>query len=47
MIDHHSANRGVTAESHADKAAMLMEIIFPPPTPYNGNEGEEGPPGVE
>ena len=23
-----------------------MEISFPPPTPYNGDEGDDGPPGV-
>ena len=25
---------------------MLAEISFPPPTRYDGDEGEEGPPGV-
>ena len=39
-------HRGVTADSHADKEVMLMEISFPPPTPYDGDEGEEAPPGV-
>ena len=42
----HQPPGGVTADSHADKAAMLMEISFPSPTPYDGDEGEEGPPGV-
>ena len=36
------SHRGVTAVGHADKAAKLMEISFPPPTPY---DGDEGPPG--
>lgn len=25
---------------------MLMDISFLPPTPYEGDEGQEGPPGT-
>ena len=39
------SHRGITSDSHADKTAMLMEISIPPPTPYDGDEGENtGPP---
>ena len=37
---------GVTAGTHEDKASMLMGISFPPPTPYDGDEGQEGSPGT-
>ena len=36
---------GQTASSHAEKVRMLADISFPPPTPYEGDEGQEGPPG--
>ena len=39
-------HRGVTADTHEDKAEMLMDISFPPPTPYDRDEGQEGPPGT-
>ena len=39
-------HRGVTADTHEDKASMFMGISFPPPTPYDGDEGQEGPPGT-
>ena len=33
------------AEEHGDKSRMLMDISFPAPAPYAGDEGERGPPG--
>ena len=33
-------------DRHEDKAQILMEISFPPPTEYYGDEGREGPPGT-
>jgi ribonuclease HI len=33
------------AADHGDKVDMLTEISFPPPVPYEGGEGQEGPPG--
>ena len=33
------------AESNDTKARMLMDISFPAPAPYGGEEGQEGPPG--
>ena len=37
------SHRGITADRHEDKARMLMDISFPPPTQCNGDEGQEGP----
>ena len=34
------------ADRHEDKAWMLMNISFPPPTPYDRDGGQEGPPGT-
>ena len=39
-------HRGVTADAHEVKASMLMGISFPPPTPYDGDEVQEGPEGT-
>ena len=39
-------HRGVTADTHEDKAEMLVGISFSPPTLYDGDEGQEGPPGT-
>ena len=39
-------HRGATADTHEDKAELLMGISFPPPTLYDGDEGQEGPPGT-
>lgn len=36
--------RGAVAEDNSAKASMLMDISFPPPAPYGGDEGQEGPP---
>ena len=41
------SHRVVTADSHAEKAAMLMEISFPPPTPYDGGAGAERPLAID
>ena len=38
-------HQGRTASEHQDKVDMLASISFPPPEPYDGNEGQEGPPG--
>lgn len=37
---------GARRQSHEDKAKMLMDIPFPPPTPYDGDESQEGPSGM-
>ena len=39
-------HRGVVVETREDKAEMLTGISFPPLTPYDGHEGQEGPPGT-
>lgn len=39
------SHRGLTATSHEGKARMLAEISSPPPVPYEGGVGQEGPPG--
>ena len=33
-------------EIHEDKAEMLTGILFPLPIPYDGDEGQGGPPGT-
>ena len=38
-------HEGITANSHEAKSEMLVSISFPPPVPYDGDEGEEGPTG--
>ena len=38
-------HQGETAATHEEKARMLAEISFPPPVPYEGGEGQPGPPG--
>ena len=38
--------QGSTVSEHQDKVDMLAGISSPPPpVPYDGGEGEEGPPG--
>ena len=39
-------HRGATADTHEDKAEILMGISFAPPTPYDRDEGQEGSPGT-
>ena len=39
-------HQGATADTQEDKAEVLMGISFPPPTPYGGDVGQEGPPGT-
>ena len=38
-------HREPVAERYSDKSKMLMDISFPAPVPYAGNEGDRGPPG--
>ena len=38
-------HNGVTADRHEDKVQILMEISFPAPVPYEGDEGVPAPPG--
>lgn len=40
------SHRGTVADDNESKAQMLMEISFPPPVPYEGDEGQERPPGT-
>lgn len=39
------SHQGRVASEHHDKVDMLVGISFPPPVPYDGDEGQEGPPG--
>ena len=39
-------HKGVTTDRHEGKARMLMDISFPPPTPYAGDECHDGPLGT-
>ena len=39
------SHQGRTATTHEDKSRMLADISLPPPVPYEGDEGQEGPPG--
>lgn len=43
---HTISHQGVVADNHGDKTRMLVDISFPPLTPYEGDEGQEGPPGA-
>lgn len=36
----------VMADRHEDKMAIPMNISFPPPAPYEGDKGQEGPTGT-
>lgn len=40
------SHRGVIAEDNSAKARILMDISFPLPVHYGGDEGQEGPPGT-
>ena len=46
IVRPHNHAPGVTADTHEDKAEILMGISLPPPTPYDGDEGQGGPPGT-
>lgn len=37
------SHRAAVAEDNKSKSRMLTEISFPPPVPYKGDEGQEGP----
>ena len=39
------SHRGATADTHEKKVQMLIDISFPAPIKYEGNEGQRGPPG--
>lgn len=39
-------HRGTTADNHEDKTKILVNISFPIPVPYDGDEGERRPPGT-
>lgn len=34
--------QGTIADRHKEKARMLVDIAFPPPTQYDGDEWQEG-----
>ena len=38
-------HQGEVAEGHSDKSRMLMDISFPSPVPYAGDDGVRGTPG--